>query len=340
MERNLIAKNSASRKPCIYILALGGTISSVVKNSTEEFYSHPTSNIKEILLSFPSIGEDFTIIAEQFLQKISHEITHSDLINIANKIKKLSDDDNINGIIVTQGTNCIEETAYFINLVVNTKKTIVFTGSHRPQNSIGFDGGRNLYNAILLASSKKTSGMGVLLTFNDCIINARYASKLNPSLQSGFSSGGLGLVGFVQGKEIFIQQLPNYKHTFLSEFNISDITVKPKIYVIYGHLDMDNFFVDAAIESNAQGIISAGMGKGYQPKVVTQALVKASKRGLIVVRCSRTGYGVVNNEANIDGVDGFIAGGSLSPQKARILLSIALNKTQDKTTLQRIFNEY
>ncbi len=339
MENSTKCEIKKIKKPCVYILALGGTLSSVAKHPTAEFYKHPSSNIKELLLGLP-VNEQLTIISEQFLQKISHEISQSDLVNIAKKINSLANDNNIDGIVVTQGTNCIEETAYFINLVVKTKKSIVFTGSNRPNNSLGFDGSRNLYNAILLASSDKTTSLGVILTFNDYIINARYAAKLNPSVLGDFSSNGLGLIGFIQGNSIYIQQLPQYKHTFLSEFDIQDATRQLPIYLIYGHLGMDSLLVDAVIKNNAKGIISAGVGKGYQPDIVTKALIRASKNGITVVRCSRTGQGIVNVEPNFDDLHGFIAGGSLSPQKARILLSIVLNKTQDKFKIQQVFNEY
>ena len=340
MESSTGCEKKLNKKPCIYILALGGTISSIVKQPTEEFYKHPSCNISDLLISLQLDEKKIAILHEQFLQKISHEMTYADLIRIAKKIQELVNDDSIDGIVITQGTNAIEEIAYFINLVVKTKKSIVFTGSYRPNKALGFDGDKNLYNAILLASSNKALSMGVLLTFNDYIISARYAAKLNPSVLGDFSSNNVGVLGFIQGNKILLQQTPNCKHTYLSEFNIPKLNYNPQIYVIYGHLAIDSIFVELAIKNNAIGIISAGMGKGYQPKAVTEALIEASKKGIIVVRCSRSGQGIVNRESDFDDLHGFIAGGCFSPQKARILLSVVMAKTKNKVLIQQVFDEY
>lgn len=340
MEKNSINYEENNKKSCVYVLALGGTVGSVVKNTNDEFYNSPNLDICELLQSLPFDSEKITVISEQFLQKISHELTKVDLLNIAHKITNLVNDKKIEGVVVVQGTNCIEEVAYFINLVVKTNKPLVFTGSHRPQNSLGFDGSRNLYNAVLLASSDKASTLGVILTFNDNIISARYASKFSPSGLESYSANGLGVIGVIQGKNILIQQLPNYKHTYQSEFVISDSFKDQKVYVVYGNLGMDRLFIDTLIQAKIQGIISAGMGKGYQSKTVTDALIEASEQGIIIVRCSRTGQGLVTKEPNFDDKYGFIVGNSLSPQKAQILLSIALCKTQDKNKIQQFFDEY
>jgi len=331
---------NTENKKKIYILALGGTISSIANKSTEEFYNHSSVDIKELILDLPFDKEKVTIICEQILHKISHEITHEDLLLVTRKVNELALNDTIDGIVITQGTNSIEEVAYFTNLVIRTKKPIVFTGSFRPLNALGYDGSRNLYNAILIASSSEAIGIGVVLTFNDCIVNARDACKLNPSLVGDFSINGSGIIGFVQSKGIYIQNITRHKHTYLSEFSIDEISNFAKIYIIFGHIGMDSVFVKAAIANGAQGIISAGFGKGYQSKEVTKALVDASKHGVFVVRCSRTGQGIINREEKIDDEYGIIAGGSLSPQKSQMLLSVALSKTQNKMEIQRIFEQY
>lgn len=327
-------------KPRIHVLALGGTIACQAQTQTEEFYGSPSTNISHLISLLPLDHEKLTVTHEQILQKISHEITNDDLLFVARKIKELADQPHIDGIVITHGTNCIEETAYFINIVIKSKKPIVFTGAFRPSNALAFDGVRNLYNAIMIASQKDAFELGVVLTFNDCIVNARDASKFNPSVPSDFSISGTGIIGSVQGNHIHLHKLIRNKHSYLSEFCINDIKQLPKIYIIYGHLGIDSAFVETAITHNAKGIISAGMGKGYQPEDMTKALIKASQKGIFIVRCSRTGQGIVTREKSIDDQYGFIAGGSLSPQKARLLLAVALNKTGNLKDLQRIFNEY
>lgn len=328
------------QKPHIYILALGGTISSFSKQQMGEFYERSSIDIEKIILSLPFDFEKLTLSCEQLFHKISHELTHEDLLFLGNKVDDLVKNDDIDGIVITHGTNCIEETAYFLNLVIKTKKPIVFTGSFRPINALGYDGSRNLYNAILLASNRTMEEKGVVLTFNDCIVSSRYATKINPSTLGDFSINGTGVIGYIQSQKLHIQSIIHSRHTYLSEFSITEIKNIPKIYIIYGYLGMDSVFVKAAIENNASGIISAGLGKGYQSKEVMESLNDASEKGIIVVRCSRTGQGIINREEKIDDGYGIIAGGSLNPQKASVLLGVALSKTQNKMEIQRIFEQY
>lgn len=328
------------QKPHIRVLALGGTISSVAQDQVAEFYKHSTINIQELLDLLPINHFVLPVIGEQYLQQISHEMTHEDLIGVAKRINDLASDDNVFGIVVSQGTNCIEEIAYFISLVVKTKKKIVFTGAFRPHCSLGYDGTRNLFNAILLASTKHIHNLGVVLTFNGAIVSARDAIKVDPSVQSDFSANGSSILGYIQGLTIHIERVPSNKHTCLSEFNLSEQIINPKIFIIYGHLGIDSSLIHAAVEMNPLGIISAGMGTGYQSKEVTAALIQASKKGIIIVRCSRSSQGFVNPEPGVDDSYGFIASGSLSPQKARILLCVALSKTKNRRVIQKIFDEY
>ncbi|WP_064088296.1 asparaginase [Legionella feeleii] len=332
--------SSRTRKPCIHVVGLGGTIASLSHNQTDEFYQHPSIQIDKLIALLPFKKNELTINSQQILQQISHDMTQEELIFVAMKINELANKDEIDGIVVIQGTNCIEETAYFINLVVRTKKPIVFTGSFRPTGALGYDGSRNLFNSIFIASHKEMSEVGVVLSFNDGIVSAREATKINPSVAGDFSVNGLGLLGFVQGTRLCIQHLPTYRHTYQSEFTIDKINELPTVYILYGHLGLDSHLVEVLVASGAKGIISAGMGKGYQSSAVTNALRNASHQGVFVVRCSRSGYGFINRDNKIDDQNDFIAGGSLNPQKARILLSVAMLHTKEKKEIQRIFDQY
>ena len=324
----------------MHILDLGGTISSVAQDPAAEFYKQSSVHINDLLSLLPINKSELPMLGEQYLQQSSHEITHDELLSVAKRINELAADNNVRGIVVSQGTNCIEEIAYFINLVVKTKKRIVFTGSFRPLGSLGYDGSRNLYNAILLASNSNSGDLGVVLTFNGSIVSAREAIKLNPSMQGDFSANGSGLLGDIQGNKIHIHRTPQYKHTHHTEFDLNHLILNSKIFILYGHLGIDNTLIEALIDTNPIGIISAGMGTGYQPRLATDALIKASNSGIFIVRCSRSGQGNVNPESNYDDQHGFIAGGSLTPQKARILLFVALSKTKDKRKIQEIFDQY
>lgn len=306
----------------------------------DEFYEHSSVDINELINELPLDSNQISIVSHQLLQQISHDMTYDELILVAQHIDTVITNNEIDGVVITQGTNSIEETAYFMNLVIHTKKPIIFTGAFRPINALGYDGTRNLYNAIILAASCHAIGMGVLLTFNDHIFNARDVSKLNPSDSAGFSLNGTGIIGAITGQSIYIHSFLEKKHTYQSEFNINTIKNIPKTYIIYGHLGMDDTFIQAAIKNNAKGIVSAGMGKGYQPKYVMASLSHAAKKGIVIVRCSRTGQGLVNVDSKVDNLHGFIAGNSLSPQKANILLAVALLQTNNKTEMQHIFNQY
>ena len=328
------------KKPCIYVLGLGGTIAALAKHTMDEFYERASININELITSLPLDQEKISIVSEQLLQQISHEMTHEELVMVAKRIDEIANMDEVDGIVVSQGTNSIEETAYFMNLVINTSKPIVFTGSFRPINALGYDGSRNLYNAILIASHRDAIGIGVVLTFDDHILSSRETSKLDPSNIGGFTTNELAKIGFISGQDVKIHSLNHKKHTYLSEFNINKIEKIPAVYIIYGHLGADDIFVDAALEHSAKGIISAGMGKGYQPVILTNALNEAIQKGIIVVRCSRSGQGNINVDLKLDHHKGTIAGGSLSPQKARILLAVALSQTNDKTMIQQFFDQY
>lgn len=323
----------------IGIIELGGTISSISEHATSEFYKGPVSSVSSFIGEY-GLTDTIKIVLHQFSQIISHELTVEDLIILAKKIQHLLDSDEYDGIVITIGTNALEDVAYFIGLVVRSKKSIIFTGAHYPQNSLAFDGKRNLYNAIIIASADNSMQLGVLVTFNDYVVTARDATKNNPGLNSHFTSEGRGIIGHVIGNQFILLSKPIYKHTYQSEFSIIDINSLPKICVVYAHLGMDELLVNALITSGVSGIISAGFGKGYQPNNISQALRNAAQSGILVVRCSRSGFAYTSIDKNYDDKYGFIVAKGLLPHKSSLLLSLALSKTRDATKIQKIFEEY
>lgn len=328
------------KKALVYVLSLGGTITALADQQQDVLYTHSTIDIQTLVSELPLKSEPVTVVAEQITHQISHEQSFDELCALAEKINELIHRDEVDGVVVAQGTNAIEESAYFMSLVIQTKKTIVFTGSFRPYNALGYDGGRNLYNAIVLASNRDVVGLGVVLTFNDAVVCARDACKLNPSLINDFSMNGLGVIGAIEGTAVYVYNIPAHRHSFTSEFSFRINNLFHKVFILYGSLGADATFVHAAIQNNAIGIISAGMGKGYQSKSVTDALKEASARGVVVVRTTRTGLGFAHVDPTIDHDAGFIVGCGLSPHKARILLALALDKTKNKVEIQRIFDTY
>lgn len=323
----------------IQVCALGGTICSMANDPVEEYYNSASIKIEALIELLPIDKNEIEIQAEQVFQKISQDITYNDLLVIAKRLNELAQQDDVDGIVVTQGTNSIEEIVFFVSLLVKTHKPIVFTGAFRPYSSFGYDGLRNLFNAIVIAGDKQMKNLGILLTFNDCIVLARDAVKLDPSILGNFVNSN-NMLGLVHGRSVHLNNQTNYVYRNNYDFSIENLHNIPKVCIIYGHQGMGDLFVRVAIENGFQGIISAGLGKGYQPEGVTKALIEASNKGIIIVRCSRTGYGTVRRDPKLDDKFGMVAGGSLNPQKALILLALALTKTDDKSEIQKFFDEY
>jgi L-asparaginase len=313
-----------NKLPKIAILALGGTIASLADSRVDEFYSAAQLEITDLVSQLPELNALAEIHTEQIAQIISHNITDEIWLELARKTQQLLDQD-YDGVVITQGTHSIEETAYFLNLVVKSSKPIILTGAMLPANALGSDALRNLYNVVLLATDPSAHKQGVLLTFNDKIYAARDFSKYQEQ----------GLLGYICGQAIYFYYQIARKHTYCSDFTIKNLARLPKVETIYGCVGSS-----AMVSKNTQGIISVGMGNGYQSQDVMDTLMSASAQGIVVVRCSRSENMIVTRDPKLDDQYHFIAGDNLSPQKASILLSLALSATNDFETIQQIFNKY
>lgn len=323
--------------PKIAILALGGTIASTTEPRISEFYSKASIPIADLIAALPELNTIANIQCEQFSQVLSHYLTDDIWLALARKVQSLLDND-VDGVVITHGTYTMEETAYFLNLSVKSTKPIVLTGAMYPANALGTDGLRNLFNAVTLAAHPSAAGKGVILTLNDEIYSARGAGKKQGNTMRGVSKETL--LGYIQGSQPYFYSQPHRRHTLHSEFSIANLTTLPSVQIIYGHIGCDEKLVAALVAMNVAGIISAGMGKGHQSLATTQALAEARKKGVMVVRCARAGGLIVNRDPNMDDCYDFVAGDNLSPQKARILLALALTSTQDSSVIQRYFDTY
>ncbi|MGQ3891433.1 asparaginase domain-containing protein [Legionella sp. CNM-4043-24] len=324
----------------IALLDLGGTISSCALQNTSEFYNQPGYSINSFVNDF-DFSEEIAITYMYFCNKISHELNATDLLSLGNRIQDIVDTPDIFGVVVSMGTNALEDVAYFIGLVVNTRKNIVFTGSHFPQNSLAFDGKKNLFNALVVAKSDANPGMGVVITFNDTVVSSRWATKSKPGIPNDFSFDGFGILGYVVGGNFHQKMLPLYRHTFNSEFAIRTITALPEVIIFYAHISANCDYINYVIDNEkCDGIVSAGYGKGYQTKEISNLLSKAASRGIKVVRCARTGQSVTNIDGQYDDRYGFIVAPFFSPHKASLLLSVCLSKELTNTDVQNIFKEY
>jgi L-asparaginase len=247
----------------------------------------------------------------------------------------------VDGFVITHGTDTMEETAYFLNLVVKTDKPVVLVGSMRPSTAVSADGPLNLYNGVGVAIDPKARGRGVLLVMNDWIHAAHSLTKTSTTAVQTFMSPIRGVVGTAAyGKNDFYNT-PPWKHTTASEFSVSGVTKLPRVDIIYGAADMSPDLIDCAAANGAKGIVIAGVGNGNMNKASLEAAARVAKKGVVVVRSSRVATGNVgrNVEVNDDEL-GLIASDELNPQKARVLLALALLKTRTPKELQQLFYEY
>jgi len=247
----------------------------------------------------------------------------------------------VDGIVITHGTDTMEESAFFLNLTVKTDKPVVMVGSMRPSTAVSADGPLNLYNAVGVAADEKARGRGVLVVMNDQIHGAHSLTKTSTTAVQTFMSPVRGIVGMANyGKNDFFST-PTWKHTTQSEFDISSVTQMPRVDIIMASVDMSPDLIDCAVAKGAKGIVVAGVGNGNMNKAAVDAAVRAVKKGVTVVRSSRVATGSVGRNVELeDDKLGFIASDELNPQKARILLALALLKSPTPQKVQQAFYTY
>ncbi len=334
LSANCFAKN-------IFILATGGTISGSAESEIESKYKPSKIDISQIVKSVPKIDKVANLQAEQLLQVSSQNISGENWIEIAKRADEILKKSEIDGLVITHGTDTMEETAYFLHLVLKSQKPIVVTGSMRPSSSISADGPLNLFNAISLAASKKAFGKGVLILMNDEIFSARDAVKKHSTNAASFKSNDFGSIGFVNYGRVEIYYQPLRLHTKDSAFKVKDFDKLPKVDIIYAHSSSDANIVDYLVSSGSKAIVVAGVGDGNVNDATLAKLSLAQKSGILVVRSSRGGSGFVEPNAEIDDEEfGFVSADNLSAQKARILAALALGKTNDVKKIREFFAKY
>ncbi|MEF1211414.1 type II asparaginase, partial [Vibrio alginolyticus] len=234
-----------------------------------------------------------------------------------------------------------EETAYFLDLTVKSKKPVVIVGAMRPSTAMSADGPVNLYNAVVTATDEDSEGRGVLVAMNDTIFDARDVTKTNTTSVSTFQSPNFGAIGYIHNSDAKYQRSPERKHTTETPFDVSKLTKLPKVGIVYNYANASNLPVKAFVDAKFDGIVSAGVGNGNLYHTVFDELEKASKDGVVVVRSSRTPSGSTTLDAEIDDEKyGFVAAGTLNPQKARILLMLSLTQTKNYQDIQKMFQYY
>jgi L-asparaginase len=338
----LAAQATSAKLPSVTILATGGTIAGTGATSTTTVgYTAATVGVQALIDAVPALKTVAEVHGEQVFQIASENMTCELWLKLARRVNDLLARDDVDGIVITHGTDTLEETAYFLNLVVKSDKPVVLVGAMRPATAISADGPMNLFSAVSLAGSRDAVGRGVLVCLNDQINGARDVTKTDTSNLDTFRSRELGFLGFMQaGKPRFYRDTTR-RHTTTSEFDTRELKELPKVGIAYGYADYGRVAIDAFVNAGFKGIIHAGVGNGSISNEAKQALIEARAKGIVVVRASRVGAGAVarNGEANDDVLD-FVVADNLNPQKARILLALALTRTTDTHEIQRMFYEY
>jgi len=333
--------SAQARKPNITILATGGTIAGAAASGTQSGYTSGAVGIDTMVAAVPDIGKLATIKGEQIANVGSQDMTFEILMTLAKRINTLAKSPDVDGFVITHGTDTLEESAFFLNLTVKTDKPVVMVGSMRPSTAVSADGPLNLYNAVGVAVDPRARGLGVLVVMNDWIHGAHSLTKTSTTSVQTFMSPLRGLVGVAAyGKNDFYTK-PEWKHTTQTEFDVTSVSAVPRVDIIFASADSSPALIDAAVASGAKGLVIAGVGNGNMNKASVTAAANAVKKGVVVVRSSRVPTGAVDRNVEInDDEMGFIASLELNPQKARILLSLALLKTHTPAQLQAMFSTY
>ncbi|EET80029.1 asparaginase II [Campylobacter showae] len=334
----LLGATLAFAKPTIYILATGGTIAGSGSGALDTSYTSGTVTVDKLIAAVPDINKIATIKGEQISNIGSQEMNNEVWFKLANRVNELLTSGKADGVVITHGTDTMEETAYFLNLVVKSDKPIVMVGAMRNSGSLSADGPLNIFNAVNVAMNKEAVGKGVMVVMNDEIHAAREVTKTNTTAVDTFKSPNSGKIGTVFYGNVKFYMNPTRKHTVNSAFDITKIKELPRVDIIYSHSNDNPDFVNLAVKNGAKGIINAGMGNGNPFPSALEALGEAVKAGVVVVRDSRVGSGetTLNGEVD-DGKYGFLASDNLNAQKARVLLMLALTQTTDKAKIQELF---
>ncbi len=331
----------AQTKPTIYILATGGTIAGQGSSTVDSDYKAGAISVDQMLSAVPQIMDIANIKGEQVAQIGSQDMNDEVWLKLGKRVNELLSQNNVDGIVITHGTDTQEETAYFLNLVVKSDKPVVLVGSMRPSTAISADGPRNIYNAVACAISKESRGKGVMLVMDDMILGADDLTKTNTLRVGTFENPNYGPLGIVyDGKTIYTRESLK-RHTVNSEFDITNLNSLPRVEIILSYSNATALFVDAAVKAGAKGIVTAGVGNGNMTTVMQNELAKYRKQGIAVVRSSRimTGPTAQWDEVDDDKL-GFAASWYINPYRSRVLLMLALTKTNDYKEIQRMFTEY
>ncbi len=330
--------------PRVALIITGGTIDSLGKDRLDLAWYIETGkrlNTGELLAQLPELKSIAEVEEIPFRRLPSHALVDKDWLDMVRSIQSIFDENKTDGIVITHGTNTIEETAYFLNLTVKAQKPVVIVGSMRPASALSADGYLNLVNAVKVAADPNSRGRGCLLVMNDTIYSGRDVTKTATYRVQAFQGRDLGPLGYADadGKIVYYHRTEK-KHTLDTEFDVRSLQALPRVDVVVSYVGADGRMIEAAAAAGAKGIVSAATGAGRPTPAEDEAFDRVYKeKGVMMCLCSRVGSGRVVRSPGL-AKRGFVAGDNLQPWKARALLALALTKTNDANEIQRIFDTY
>jgi L-asparaginase len=331
--------------PTVWVLATGGTIAGTGSSPTDlSNYKAGTLLGQALVDAVPQIKQIADVRVEQIANVVSSDITLDLWLKLARRINQiLADDPAVAGVVVTHGTNTLEETAYFLNLTVKSDRPVILVGAMRPATALSADGPLNLLNAVRTAIARDARGKGAMIVMNDEINGARDVTKTNTYRVETFRSPELGALGYVDDDQVVFYRASTRRHTVDSEFDVSHLTQLPKVDIVYSYVEPDTAMIDALVARKAKGLVFAGTGAGalstFEKATVTALWKLPAADRPVIVRSSRVGNGRVIGRPEFDSI-GTVPADNLNPQKARILLMLALTRTTDPKEIKRIFDQY
>ncbi len=332
---------AADKLPTVVVLATGGTIAGAAASDVQASYTSGQVGVEQLLAAVPQTKKLAMLRGEQISNIGSQDMNDEVWLKLARRVNELTAMPDVDGVVITHGTDTIEETAYFLNLVVKSKKPVVLTAAMRPSTALSADGPLNFFNAVAVAANKDAAGRGVLVVVNDWIHGAASLTKTSTTAVQTFLSPVRGLIGTVAYGEIEFYRGPVGRSTTDSEFSLDGVTALPRVDIIMAYENMDGKLIEAAVAIGAKGIVIAGVGNGNMTEAALNALAAQSKKGIVCVRSSRVTTGRVGRKVEVDDDKlGLVASEGLNPQKARVLLRLALLKPRSLDDIQRIFQEY
>src|SRR5262245_38879810 len=343
------AAQASTDLPRVRLVATGGTISNRTGGRL---------TAEELVKSMPGIDRYARPEFEQFVNLASSQLTLDQWLALSKRINQLyKEDPGLSGVVVTSGTDTLEELAYFLDLTVRSEKPVVVVGSMRNPSTLGYEGAANLLEGFRVAAEPAARGRGVMVVLNDEINAAREVTKTDALRLNTFQSRGYGVLGVVDSDRVVFYRRVEKKHTAASEFDVNTISALPRVDVILTYQGASGDLIKAAVDQGAKGIVLATAGAGATSGTQGEGIQYALEKGVFVVMTTRTGSGRIAarnrppsaNTATAEGTAGSgganlreraIAGEDLSPVKARLLLMLALTKSQSGADIQRFFIEY